>query len=305
MSEENTAAADDGADAGTDTGAEGQDQGADNSAEGNDGADDGAGKSGNSMLDGLGDGDGVTFDFTGEEKPEGFPDEFWDAENKGVNSQALFDGLQKQEKIAKDLRSKMGKGEHKAPAKAEDYTLELPEEIASQMNEGDKTLAAGQKRAHEFGISQEAYQGFMSGMIGDLVAIAAEANNPDSETNETARNEYVQEQIKEIGPNGAQVLRAVEKWGKELLSDGRISEASLEAMTQEGMTSAPMVRFLNEMRSSMGGDPVLHDHGDDGLPPDAEIANMIDAVSNDAEQIKVDALLDRRRQAGRPDKLQF
>lgn len=265
-------------------------------------------KSGNSMLDGLEDGDGVKFDFTGEEKPEGFPDEFWDAENKGVNAQALFEGLQKQEKIAKDLRSKMGKGEHKPPEKAADYKLELSEELSALVPSDDPLVLKAQERAHAHGMSQEAFQGFISEIIGDMAEMQAEQLDPNSEANEEARKAYVQEQIKEIGPNGAQVLRAVESWGGELLAEGRISEASLTAMKEEGMVSAPMVRFLNELRGSMGGSSIPIDMGDDGLPPDAEIADMIDKAyeSKDAAKIrKTEELLDKRRKAGRPEQLQF
>jgi len=300
--------ADIGADDNADTGAD--DQNTDTGGDDNgDSGDDGG--SSDSMLKALEDGDGVKFDFTGEEKPEGFPDEFWDAENKTVNAQALYEDRQKQEKIAKDLRSKMGKGDHKPPAKPEDYKLELPEEIASQMAEGDKTLAAAQKRAHELGISQDAFQGFMGGMIEDLVAIAGEAGEqtPEQiEAAEAASKQRVQDEIKAIGPNGPQVLRAVESWGKEMLAEGRISEASLKTMTDEGLVSANMVRFLNEIRGSMGGNSIPIDTGDDGLPPDAEIADMIDKAyaSKDAAKIrKTDELLDKRRAAGRPDNLQF
>lgn len=302
------------ADDNTGTGVEDQNTGID----GDDGAEDLGGtdssqnKSPDSMLSALEDGDGVTFDFTGDEKPEGFPDEYWDDENKGVNAQALYEGLQKQEKIAKDLRSKMGKGDHKPPAKPEDYKLDLPEEIASQLAEGDKTIAAAQKRAHELGISQDAYQGFMAGMIEDLVAIAAEhTGEPTQEqldAQEAETKQRVQDEIKAIGPNGPQVLRAVESWGKQMLAEGRISEASLEAMTNEGLVSAPMVRMFNELRSSFGGSPIPVDTGDDGLPPDAEIAEMIDKAyaSKDPAKIrKTDELLDKRRAAGRPDSLQF
>lgn len=269
---------------------------------------DDSGKNAQSLLNNLEDGEGVTFDFTTGEKPEGFPDDYWNEEAKAPDAQKLYEGLKKQEQRANDLRAKMGKGEHKAPAKPEDYKLELPEEIASQLNEGDKTIAAAQKRAHEHGISQEAFQGFMAGMVGDLYEIAQAVQDPNSEEAQARNAEYVKEQIKEIGPNGPQILRAVEGWGDQMLAEGIINETDLDTLKNEGLVSAKMVTLFNRLRSRMGGADIPHNNVDDGLPPDSEIADMIDKAyaSKDQAQIrKAEALLDKRRAAGRPERLQF
>ncbi|MGB0818089.1 MAG: capsid assembly protein [Candidatus Puniceispirillaceae bacterium] len=316
--------ADDGGDAG-DTGADdgGQDTGADDGAsdgddsgagddgdqgDGDDAGDKGKKKDGDNMLDALDDDEGVTFDFSGDEKPEGFPDEFWDEENNQPNAQALFDAMKKQEKRAEDLRAKMGKGAQKPPAKAEDYKLELPEELQELVPADDPLVAKARERAHKAGFSQEAFQGFMSEIIGDLAAQAEAMADPDSETNQAARAEYIKDEIKKIGPNGPQVLRSVESWAGELLAEGTFNEQDVQTLKEEGLVSAKMVQMFNRLRARMGGSEVPMDTIDDGLPPDSDIADMIDKAyqSKDAKKIReAEAMLDKRRAAGRPERLQI
>lgn len=282
----------------------GSEQNADAGGQENQNAD-GGDKTSKSLLDNLEEGEGLTFDFSKGEKPEGFPDDYWNAEAKAPDAQKLFEGLKKQEQRANDLRAKMGKGEHKAPAKADEYKLDLPEELSSQINPEDTTLAEAQKLAHDAGLSQEAYQKFMGGMMEKFYDIAQQAQDPNSEEAKARDAAYIKEQIKEIGPNGPQVLRAVEGWGDQMLAEGVINETDLETLKSEGLTSAKMVTLFNRLRSRMGGADVPHNTIDDGLPPDSEIADMIADVKNEADQRKVDALLDKRRAAGRPQLLQF
>jgi len=308
----------DGSESGTD-GAENQDNGADNGSQdggdesGDGGGDDGAADKGKkkdseSLLDALEDGEGTAFDFSTGEKPEGFPDEYWDAEAKGPNAQALFEAVQKQEKIAKDLRAKMGKGSHKPPEKPEQYSFKPSEKAAEHIKDGDPLVAAAQKIAHKHGLSQQQYEGFMAEISDSMVDIAAQMGDESSPANEEARKAYIQEQIKAIGPNGPQVLRAVQSWANELKADGVFNEDDVDTMVNEGLTSAKMVQMFNRLRSRMGGSSVPMDTIDDGLPPDSEIADMIDKAyeSKDAVKIrKAEQMLDKRRAAGRPEKLQF
>lgn len=296
------------AEAPQETGAEETNAGTTDTGAGAASTDEGGQSNGNSMLNALGDTDGLSFDFTTGEKPEGFPDEYWDADGGAVNAQALFDGLQKQEKIAKDLRAKMGRGDHKAPEKAEQYTFEKSEKSAEFINDDDPLVKAAQEVAHKHGLSQEQYAGFMAEISDRMVDIANEVGDENSPQAEAMREQYIKEQIEAIGPNGPQVLRAVQAWGQELLAEGAISEGDVETLQNEGLVSAKMVQLFNRLRSRMGGTDVPINAVDDGLPPDAEIADQIDKAysSGDSAAIaKVEALLDKRRQAGRPERLQF
>ena len=264
-----------------------------------------------SLLDGIEEGDGLNFDFTTGERPEGFPEDYWNEEDGGVNAQKLFDDLKKQEKIAGDLRRKMGKGEHKAPENAEDYKLELSEELSELIPSDDPLLVKAKERAHQYGMSQEDFQGFIGEIISDMSELAGESADP--EMTEQAQKDYIQEQIKLIGPNGAQVLRSVESWGNELLAKGALSEGALETLKTEGMNSANMVKLMNEMRVVMGGGDVPVTPIDDGLPADKVIADKMNDLFEKARESGnsseydnyVADITERRKRAGRPDLLQF
>jgi len=284
------------------------------SGDGDGAGDDGDKGTGTSLADGLEDGEGQTFDFTTGEKPEGFPDEYWDAESNTVNAQALFEGMQKQEKIAKDLRAKMGKGAHKPPEKAEQYTFEPSEKSAQFIEENDPLVAAAKEVAHKHGLSQEQYEGFMAEMSDRMVDISAELGEGAGELSEEQRQAYVKEQIKAIGPNGPQVVRAVSSFVQGLGASGRISEGAAKHMTENFMSSADDVKALNELRAALGeGDSIPHDTFDDGLPPDAAIAEKLNDMSikakesgNHQEYMNYEnEIMEKRRRAGRPDRLQF
>lgn len=288
------------------------------SVEGGDAGGDGK-KDGDSLLGGLDDGDGLTFDFTKGEKPEGFPDEYWDAEKNGVNAQALWDSVQKQEKIAKDLRAKMGKGEHKPPEKADQYKFDPSEKAAEFIKDDDPLVAAAKEIAHKHGLSQDQYAGFMAEISDRMVDIANEMGDPENATeeqkaaSEAERAAYIKKEIEAIGPNGPQVLRAVQSWGREMLADGTFSEADVQTLESQALVSADMVKLFNRIRSRMGGGEIPGTTFDDGLPPDQEIAekmnNLYEAAKksgNSAEYDKyVNDMTEKRRRAGRGERLQF
>jgi len=264
--------------------------------------------SANSMLNGLEEGEGLSFDFTSGEKPEGFPDEYWNQDEGSVNVQALFEGHNKQEKIAKDLRAKMGKGTHKAPESSDEYSFTVPEGAEELFPSDDPIISSAKDAAHKFGLSQDQYEGFMGEVASSVLELQKNASDPNSEQNEVAMREHIQSEIKAIGPNGAQVLRAVDSWANELLSEGTLNEQDVETLREEGLTSAKMVQMFNRLRSRMGGGQIPSSSSDDGLPPDSEIADMINKAyeSRDEKKIrKAEDMLDKRRQLGRPEKLSF
>lgn len=264
--------------------------------------------SSDSLLDSLDDGEGVDMDFTSGEKPEGLADEFWDEETNTPNVKAMYDAMKKQEQRANDLRSKLGKGVQKAPEKADDYTIDFSETASQHIPEDDPIVNAGKEVAHKYGLSQEQYAGFMAEMADKLVDHAEEmAANPPELTDEQ-RSEIKKAEYAKIGDNAPAVVRAVESWARGLHADGEFSEGDLEAFKTMAV-SGEQIRVLNKLRARMGGsNDIPMDAVDDGLPSDREIADMLDKAYAAKDQTainKVEALLDKRRQAGRPEKLQF
>lgn len=267
--------------------------------------------SSNSLLDAIGDDEGRAFDFTTGERPEGFPEDFWDAESNAVNPQALFDGFKKQEKIAKDLREKMGRGEHKAPEKAEDYTFEPSEAIAEFIKDDDPLVAAGKEIAHKYGMSQEQYAGFMSDMTEKMAELASDMS--ENGMSDEQKAEYIKGEIAKIGPNGPQVLRAVDSWAQELIAQGVFNEAMAKNVRENMLTSAENVQVFNALRSLMGGSEIPMGDFNDGLPPDNVIADKMNDLYEKAKSTGntteydnyVNDISEKRRLAGRPTTLQF
>lgn len=259
-----------------------------------------------SLLDNLPDGDGLDLSGDLTEKPEGLDDKFWDADNNKVNQQALYDELQKSEKIAKDLRAKMGKGEHKPPEKAEDYKVELPEELADLMPADDPVLKAAQETAHKYGMSQDMFNGFMAEMTGHMAKIAGDGE--PAEMSDEQKADYIKQELGKLGDNGVRIARANDSFLNKMKAEGALSETGYNGL-RNAMQTAEAVQGLNELRASMGGgDAVPFDDVNDGLPPDPQIAQQLSDAYESGDQQKIAAaeqLLDKRRAAGRPEKLQF
>lgn len=267
-----------------------------------------SGAASDSLLDGVdGDGDAgdQTLDFT-KGKPEGYPDEAWDEEKKAPKADVLYQKLQAAEKRAADLRAKLGKGEHKAPKDAKDYTIDAGEKGKALLRADDPLLAEAQKVAHELGIPKETYGKFM-GKLTDFMAEhiekLSEAGAP--ELTDEQKAEIRQAEYAKIGTNAVQIIKSVESWGRELKASGQLSEAELAAFKSMAMTGE-QVRVLNKLRALAGGGNALPmDFSDDGLPSDEEIAEKIANIKSESDERKVNELLDKRRKAGRPEKLQI
>ncbi len=299
-----------GGDAGAQSGdSGGADKGAADGGKANDGKD--SGGDSDSLLDGLGDDGGdagaKALDFS-KGKPEGFPDELWDADKNQPKADLLYQKMQDAEARAKGLRDKLAKGEGKPPKDAKEYTVDAGEKGKALVKDDDPLLAEAQKIAHELKIPKETYGKFM-GKLTDFLADHIEKlqENPPELTPEQ-KAEIRQKEYAKIGTNAPQIIKAVETWGRELKAQGQFSEDDLAAFKSMALTGE-QVRVLNKLRALAGGGKSLPmDFSGDGLPSDSEISDMIVKAhkSGDAaEAAKVEEILNKRRQAGRPERLQI
>ena len=87
------------------------------------------------------------------EKPEGIPDEFWDATAKDINKTALIEGYKTKEKQYLDVRKIISKGAQNVPEKVDGYKLELEQSIAKFAPEGDPSIEVARAAALEAGLS--------------------------------------------------------------------------------------------------------------------------------------------------------
>jgi hypothetical protein len=297
--------------AGAESGAQGAENQGGQAAEGGKkpGTESGGSEGGDSLLDGIDGEEGgdeiQALDFS-KGKPEGFPDELWDSEKNAPKADQLYKKLQEAENRAKGLRDKLARGEGKPPKDAKEYTVDAGDKGKALLKSDDPLLAEAQKIAHELKIPKETYGKFM-GKLTDFLADHLEKMQEQgpAELSDEQKAEIRKAEYAKIGTNAVQVIKAVESWGRELKASGQLSEKELEAFKSMAMTGE-QVRVLNKLRAMAGGGNALPmDFSDDGLPSDEEIADLIGNIKTEADERKVNELLDKRRRAGRPEKLQI
>ena len=242
-------------------------------------------------------------------KPDWLDEALWDEEKKAPKTAETLEALQKAQKQATDLRAKMGKGTQKAPKTADDYKFEPAAELKEMVKEDDPVVKAARGVAHKYGLGQEQFQGFMGDMLGEIAKLTKGMTDAAAaEPTEEEIKAYRQQEAAKLGKNGVAVMRAVTEWGRQLHANGVLSESDIKVLKAMGH-SADEVRVLNKLRTISGGQEIpLEMQLDDGLPSDAEIFAMMGTAKyqdGDPETVKkVEKLLDQRRAAGRPERLQ-
>lgn len=183
-------------------------------------------------------------------KPEGLPDEFWDAEKKAPIFDKLVTDWQRQSKIAKDLRVKLSKGEFegKPPEDIKEYTLELDEKLKPLVPDNDPMFNAAREAAKEAGLPKEAFSKFMMPVISKLAELkAAQEQGPSEEEVAAAR----QAEIEKLGPTGGRIVEAVGSFIKELQANGTLSESEAAA-AKRMVYDADTARVMNKLRMMSG-----------------------------------------------------
>lgn len=246
------------------------------------------------------------------ERPEFLPETAWDAEKKTVKADVLLTEFEKAQKIAKDLRTKLGRGEQKPPAKAEDYKLpqfteEADKPLAEILKADDPLVKGLMGVAHEAGMSQVQFESFMAKAARLVNDAAANNKGDDSEPTEEEKAEHRKTEMAKLGPNGPRIATAVKGFleqHKGVFSEDDVKEIRAVASTAQGL------RVLDKLRLLAGGENIAVGDGlhVDGLPSDAEIHQVIGSAAyrngDVATHKKVSTWLEQRKQAGRPDRLQ-
>lgn len=244
-------------------------------------------------------------------KPEDLPDELWDEENGTIKTNELYNSWKKAEDRVKGLRTKLARGEGNPPKSVEEYKLEFSDEdnevLSSVITEGDPLLEKLKEVCFNNKISNIGYQSIVKDMglfLSEKASDVAEGKH----LTEEQREELTRQEYKKIGDNAPAVIRAVTEWGRGLNAQGVLSEDDIKTLTKFGATGDG-VRVLNIIRQLTGDKEIpMQAQVGDGLPSDAEIYNMIGSKKyqdGDAAYIaKVDALLQKRVEAGRPERLQ-
>lgn len=234
-------------------------------------------------------------DFTSG-KPEGFSDEYWDAEKNAANVDKLYKDFQNRDKIAKDLRVKLSKGEYegKPPENIADYLVEIPDALKESVPNDDPLLQSAREAAKAAGLPKEVFNKFMGPMIAKVAELQAQALDGFKEQTPEEISAARQVEIDKLGPTGNKIVGAVGSFIQQLEAGGTFSPSEAAAV-KAALNNAEVVRAFNKLRTMSGG----HDQVPIEMPID-ERASLMDVQDkmakamlsgNEAEYLKYSSLL--------------
>jgi hypothetical protein len=146
-------------------------------------------------------------------------------------------------------------------------------------------------------------------LSGILKHLSENAGAPASGPTEEEIAGHRAAELDQLGPNGPRQVRAVSEWLAEKVKSGTFSPEISETIRMICST-ADGVKAMNAIRAITSGPDIdVGSYVSDGLPSDAEIAEMMKSEAyrrgDPATSAKIKDLLLARSKAGRPEKLQF
>ena len=172
-------------------------------------------------------------------RPENVPEDLWSAET-GFDLDAAMDKLAQTEKSYKELRTKMSKGEHKAP---KDGSYDMASAINSGVPEDDEMLTGFVELAKSHGISQDAFNEFTNFYL-ESVGAADDANQ-----------QTIAETKAQLGRNADKIIEETDRWLMKLHKSDVLSDSEVESIANAS-TSASFVSALQKIRGSYGEQPM-------------------------------------------------
>lgn len=214
-------------------------------------------------------------------------DKFWDAEKGEVKTDLMFKNLG-------ELQKMVSKGDHKAPAKAEDYKINLKDEHKVALfgdKEADVSADEGIKALTGWGAKHKISQA----AIDEVLGLYAEMTSESLE-NSTMKIDVAAEKAK-LGKNADAVIEGAHTFLQGMFRSGEISESELKEASILFETAAGVTLFQKLM--ARGGETILPtdlkaEAGD--LPSRDELAKMKlspEYEKDDAYRKKVDGYYDR------------
>jgi hypothetical protein len=225
-------------------------------------------------------------EIAGRMRPEHIPEAFWDPVRGEPRIEAMM-------KSWTDLRRQISRGDHKPPARAEEYRLPLPEGAPqSLVASDDPILASVRQSAHAAGISQAQFDALARPFLSEFAKIAGNTQAPAA-----ARQAYVNAELAKLGPGGEAQLRGLATWGQGLLRKGAISPEEFNEF-RGFASSAAGVRLLAKLRALAGEQPVPVDAA--AIPDEGSLedAYTLIAKGDDASKAKARRILERLDRAG-------
>lgn len=168
-----------------------------------------------------------------------------------------------------DLRTKLGTGAYKPPAKADEYAFEMPQGVDLKIDAGDPVMAAFKTNALAAGLSKEQFAKLAAPMIASMAEIAAKqggAKLTPEQLEQRAKAEKDEQvkafeaEIAKLGPNGQEAVRQTGKWLKGLETRGVLTTEEFAAL--RSVSNADGVMALRKLMDMTGEKPMPIDMGE-------------------------------------------
>lgn len=197
------------------------------------------------------------------EKPEGIPDELWDATAKDVNKTALIEAYKAKEKQYLDVRKVISKGAQNVPEKVEGYKLELEQSIAKFAPEGDPAIEVARAAALEAGLSIDQFNKFVGKYLGGLnekqmIAEPVVPLTPEQEAAESKK--YFDGEMEKMGDSGKKYFEEYNTMMREGLARGSFTARHTE-IYKDVMRSADHVDFFKAWNYMVTSRPSTSSYG--------------------------------------------
>lgn len=225
------------------------------------------------------------------------PDDY-KTEDGGIDNEKMYNTLNEYKDKADALRRKLSNGDHKAPESADQYIVDIPEDMQQFIPSDDPMVTAFKNAAHKHGYSQD----IVSNLMGDIVSelsekqVFANISKPLSEEEQAARRgDYIKSEMSKLGDNAPKVINSVNQFITEQTNEGVLTKEQADAL-QASATSAGVVSALNALRTRITGQELIPVSAHDaGVKSKAELTQM--AQEKDANgQPRIATDLEFRRQ---------
>lgn len=189
-------------------------------------------------------------------RPAAVPEKFWDPDKGAIRTEALL-------KAYADAERVISRGEHKPPAKPEDYQLPKGDGIPEGLVKPDDPLwQATVAAAHARGLSQADLEALAGPFLKTLGELTKDKLPPDPEAEKAARLAAFAEEKKKLGPQAEAMIAGVGTWLRGLGASGVLGPEEIDSLFT--VADAAGVRALAKLREMAGEQPLGVDPA--GLP---------------------------------------
>jgi len=176
------------------------------------------------------------------EKPEGFPDEFWDKENGVYKAEDIYKAYLNEQNRVLGLRQKLAKGFQEVPKDPSGYQIIDDLEVQNEA-EAEKLKAL----AHKAGLSQEQF----SILLKEVHESFSDDDGDDAEEVEMRAQRVYEEEMSKLGEEAPQMISNLRDWGRTLYKQGVYSEEEYKEFLNMPVT-ASQIRLLSKLRQVSG-----------------------------------------------------